>query len=304
MIEIYNNLLSLLKMIEIDLNKIEIKLVKLNSEKNKWFLYNQYDDTQFIGEIKKITLDNFNIREINSHTLNNNEEINLDTFIEALEDRSLAIVLQEYRALVRIEPKDNNVEAIVSNINSLEDILSLSYEYIEYEEYIFDIFSQVGYEFSSILHEKIINNEVERILEEMKILKYQTLGCNKSLAILKDIASKDYHIDTGDESLYLVDAGGLEYCREGCSDRNYQIACALWFTLSDTDGIYQNKIRSLPIWAIELLKLVLPKAVKSNIYKESAQDTSVFKTAEELYSDGGLYQEFDIAYQAAKSLLK
>ena len=304
MIEIYNNLLSLLKMIEIDFNKVEIKLVQLNSERNKWFLYNQYDDTQYIGEIKKFTLDNLNISEINSTSTSNNEEVNLDTLIEALEDRSLAIVLQEYRSLARIKPKDNDVDTIVSNINSLEDILSLSYEYIEYEEYIFDIFSQVGYEYDSFMHEKIVNNEIERILAEMKNLKYQTVGCVKSLAILKDIAAKDYNIDTGDESLYLVDAGGLEYCREGSSDRNYQVASALWFTLLDTDGIYQTKIRSLPIWAIELLKLVLPKVVKSSIYKESAQETNIFKTAKELYADGGLYQEFDIAYQAADSLLK
>jgi hypothetical protein len=304
MIEIYNNFLSLLKMIEIDFNNIEIKLVKINRDKDKWFLYNQYDNTQDIGEIKKITLDKVQLDEIYPFTLGNNQELNLDTFIEALDDRSLAILLQEYISLEKVKPIDNDIEAIVSNINSLEDILSLSYEYIEYEEYIFDIFSQVGYEFSSLLHETVINKEIERILAEMKILKLQTIGCAKSISILKDIAIRDFNIDSSQEGLYLVDAGGLEYCREGSSERNYQIASALWFTLLETDGIYQTKIRSLPIWAIELLRFVLPRALKSSNYQLSALDTTIFKTAEELNADGGLYQEFDMAYQAAKYLLK
>ena len=304
MIEIFNNFLSLLKMIEIDFNTIEIKLVQVNRDKDKWFLYNQYDNTQDIGEIKKITLDKVQLEEIYPFTLGNNQDLNLDTFIEALDDRSLAILLQEYISLERVKPIDNDIESIVSNINSLEDILSLSYEYIEYEEYIFDIFSQVGYEFSSLLHETVINKEIERILAEMRTLKQQTLGCGKSIAILKDIAIKDFNIDISQESLYLVDAGGLEYCREGSSERNYHIASALWFTLLETEGIYQTKIRSLPIWAIELLRFVLPKALKSSNYHLSALDTTVFKTAEELNADGGLYQEFDMAYQAANYLLK
>jgi hypothetical protein len=52
------------------------------------------------------------------------------------------------------------------------------------------------------------------------------------------------------------------------------------------------------------LRFVLPRALKSSNYQLSALDTTIFKTAEELNADGGLYQEFDMAYQAAKYLLK
>ena len=304
MIEIYNNLLSLLKMVEVDFKLVEIKLVKLNSKKENWFLYNQFDHTQKISEIKTVTLDKLELSDIYPYTSSNNQEHDLDTFIEALEDRSLAILLQEFRSLASIKAIDQDIKSIVSNINSIDDIVALSYEYIEYEDYIFDVLAQVGYQYDSAFYEAIIDKEAKRIVGELKELKSETLGCKKAIDILKEIAKKDYNIDTANQDLNLVHAGSLEYSREGVTDKNYQLASALWFVFLDTDGVYENKIRSLPGWAIELFKLILPNALKSSSYLEEIKESDVFKTALDLNEDGGLYADFDIAFEAANSLLK
>ena len=304
MIDIYNNLLSLLTMIEIDYKLVKIKLVKLNSKNDIWFLYNQFDHTQQISEMKTVSLDKLVVEDIYPFTSSANDEHDLNSFIEALEDRSLAILLHEFRSLASIKASDQDINSIVSNINNIDDIVALSYEYIEYEEYIFDILARVGYEYPSLVHEEIINKEVKRIVGELKELKSETLGCEKAVAILKEIAKKDYNIDTCNPGLNLVHAGSLEYSREGVTDEKYQLASALWFVFLDTDGVYENKIRSLPIWAIELFKLILPNAMKSSSYLEEIKESDVFKTALDLNEDGGLYADFDTAFEAANALLK
>ena len=304
MIDIFNNLLSLLKMVESDYKLVEIKLVKLNSKKEVWFLYNQFDHTQQISEMKTVSLDKLVLEDIYPLTSSNNSEHDLDSFIEALEDRSLAILLQEFRSLAGIKATDQDIKSIVNNINNIDDIVALSYDYIEYEDYIFDILARVGYEYPSLVYEDIINKEAKRIVEELNELKSETLGCEKAVAILKEIAKKDYNIDTCKPGLNLVFAGSLQDSREGVTDENFQLANALWFVFLDTDGVYENKIRSLPIWAIELFKLILPNALKSSSYLQEIKESEVFQTALDLNKDGGLYSDFDTAFEAANSLLK
>ena len=230
----------------------------------------------------------------------------VEQILHALTDRRLSDAALAVRSFQGIAPLENDDKEILAKMISVSDLDSLAYEYLKYEEDVYEMLSDYGITDESNPYVAAINAEMTRVCDELEQIRRLTLGSARA----REILSGEARVRLGDEldttPVYTVIQRPIlnqERTEPGKSSES-SWAVPIWLAFQDTNGLYADTLTTLPRWAVDLLREVAPRTIGSVPYPVHATDAGLIETAEALWVGGGCYQHFDDAMRAAEAVLQ
>jgi len=222
----------------------------------------------------------------------------------ALTNPDLGSALTELIELTSITPADNSSDKIVEKLNDIDDLTDLALEYVDYEDSVLRNLNDCANPDRTGQYQKVLRNEVKRIINDLNFIRSSTLGSEKAMTLLASFAKDTYQIQR-DETPVSLALGSKVFYGNNENDHE-QIATALWLGLFGTDDLHCRSIETMPTWAANLLKAIHPDFVYSTLHPLGSIQDHIFDTAKKLWIESddkiGAYANFDDAIKAAEQL--
>jgi hypothetical protein len=241
-----------------------------------------------------------------SNDAHDGEPLTLDQLLHALRDLSLLELLAGLRQLRAICPMENDPVEIMTKVRTSEELDYLAQEFITYEDEVYENLSEVLVPVESNPLASALHDEAGRIRDDIRHIRRLTLGSATAVTLLRSLArSLGVELDVTLVKVQLSHTSG-NMLPTGVQEHPQRSICpALWYACNGSSKyLYDSTLATLPKWAAELYRVIAPDIVNSELYKLEPELDVQFETAEALWRDGGEYQQFDVAYRAAGTLLR
>ncbi|MFM7088477.1 MAG: hypothetical protein ACKOW9_03020 [Candidatus Paceibacterota bacterium] len=261
---------------------------------------NSYSPSPDLLNIKEVTLGT--LRFTNQLDLKDHLPItNINQILDSMVDQELSLAIGELKSLKNIQPLDNDIEKINNGLTDISKLESLAYEYVDFENDTFNALSECHSYHSTNKYASVHNEEATRVVADLKKIRELTLGSPEAKALLIKEAERILNQPLSETEHFVV-AGSIEMRNRDQEPKDSHILQPLWLAFNDTDGLYQYQQVILPQWVALTLGKIQPTLLASSLYPKDITESKEFQIAKVLYSDGGLYNNFDEALRAARSI--
>lgn len=230
------------------------------------------------------------------------------TIVDALTDYDLQVAANELLEWQEISPlNDNDHEQIVAKITDLDSFVDLGFEYVTYEESLYESFSQTCIGDHPETYEDILLEEHQRTVDELGELKKRTLGCVRGLDLLAAKAQELFGIERDEtDTITMFGRCAVNLNANPIEEERFRIAHAARMAYQDFSDLYSSTLTIAPRWVAELVRACTPAAVQSSLYPVGMYDEVTIETAITLWrdSDDAVLSNFDAAVQAADRLIR
>jgi hypothetical protein len=241
-----------------------------------------------------------------SNDAHDGEPLTLNQLLHALRDLTLLELLAGLRQLRAIQPMENDPVDIMSKVVTIEALDALAHEYVSYAELLEENMFEVLVPVESHPLARVLHDEASRIHADMRRIRQLTLGSPTAVSLLRSLAvSLGVDPDETSVKVQLTHTSG-QMLAQGVDEHPQRGLCpALWFACDgSSEYLYGPTVATLPAWAAELYRVIAPDILNSSLYRLDAELDALLDTAEALWRDGGEYEQFDVAYRAAGTLLR
>jgi len=307
------SLLSALQILEPDVDPYTVKITMLE----------QYDDLNkvthlhptYLTHLPTAALPGLEVVEVTIGSLEQNPcLITCAKLFEGNEicfsivDPELRDAAAELETWDNIRPlQDNDPAVIIEDIDSVEKLVMLGYEFERYDAFFYESMSESCTYEHPHRYDSTLNEAHRRVVNEMEALKAGTISSSKALDLLAAAAARDHGIVRDEAVVRVVLATDLPLRQFGSTaDQNLvDLSRTARLVYQEPNDTYSAALVELPLWVGQLIATCTPTSIGSSFYPKDTTDPVVFDTAKTLWSEArdGVLANFDHAFEAATRLL-